>query len=268
MTTGTPQTSSTTRPGSGRGPGSFIAGRFHVLDNQYLLSLVEIGLVGVACLIAVFAVPMFLGRGLRRRSADDEVRNLGQMFAASSCAGRSWRQPRSMPCRFPPSPRLFAVTMGLSGAAWCVPDGGRSRAERRARHQRRRGHATTAHTSSATCSTPLARLSAVSRPRSSSSTMRRPTTPWSSSSVAATASSSERSTTGMRQVSTAALPAVPGAVRCSSSTLTSGCTPERCPHWPGPSSPERASSLLASSASMVNCTSRCAGSRHCSERSA
>jgi hypothetical protein len=71
----------------GRGPGTFLADRYVILDNQYLLSAIEIGLVGLLTVIGYLLASAFLGRGARHRSRDPAIRDLGQAMAATSLAG-------------------------------------------------------------------------------------------------------------------------------------------------------------------------------------
>ncbi|MBN2624547.1 MAG: O-antigen ligase family protein, partial [Acidimicrobiales bacterium] len=73
-------------PWLGRGPGTFLSNDYIVLDNQYLLSAVEIGLVGAAIVVAYLVATAFLGRGARLRTADPAVRDLGQALAATGLA--------------------------------------------------------------------------------------------------------------------------------------------------------------------------------------
>jgi polysaccharide biosynthesis protein PslJ len=70
----------------GRGPGTFLAdiNNGKILDNQYLLSAIEIGLVGVSVVIGYLLATAFLGRGARHRAKDPAVRDLGQALAATS----------------------------------------------------------------------------------------------------------------------------------------------------------------------------------------
>ncbi|HEX6419758.1 MAG TPA: O-antigen ligase family protein [Acidimicrobiales bacterium] len=68
----------------GRGPGTFLPTNYIYLDNQYLLSAIEIGLVGVAVVGVYLLAAAFLGRGARHRSGDPAVRDLGQAMAATS----------------------------------------------------------------------------------------------------------------------------------------------------------------------------------------
>ena len=68
-------------PWMGRGPGTFLP-RYFILDNQYLASLIEVGVIGTLALAALLLAPYWFGRGARHRATTDADRNLGQMFAA------------------------------------------------------------------------------------------------------------------------------------------------------------------------------------------
>jgi polysaccharide biosynthesis protein PslJ len=70
----------------GRGPGTFIASRYIILDNQYLLSAIEVGFVGLSVVICYLLMTAFLGRGARHRTKDPAIRDLGQAMAATSLA--------------------------------------------------------------------------------------------------------------------------------------------------------------------------------------
>jgi O-antigen ligase len=73
-------------PWIGRGPGTFLPLNYFFLDNQYLLTVVEIGIVGLIVVIGYLFSAAFLGRGARHRTADPETRELGQALAAASVA--------------------------------------------------------------------------------------------------------------------------------------------------------------------------------------
>jgi O-antigen ligase len=74
-------------PWFGRGPGTFLSrDYFMILDNQYLLSTIEIGLVGLTAVVCYLFAAAFLGRGARHRSGDPRIRDLGQALAAASVA--------------------------------------------------------------------------------------------------------------------------------------------------------------------------------------
>jgi hypothetical protein len=66
---------------SGKGGGTLI------LDNQYLGTLIETGVLGLLALLLVFAVPLLCARGARRRSTDPATRDLGQALAAAVTVG-------------------------------------------------------------------------------------------------------------------------------------------------------------------------------------
>jgi O-antigen ligase len=72
-------------PWVGRGPGTFLP-RYFILDNQYLASLIEVGLIGTLALLVLLLSPYWFGRGARRRAVSESDRNLGQMFAAAGAS--------------------------------------------------------------------------------------------------------------------------------------------------------------------------------------
>jgi O-antigen ligase len=112
----------------GRGWSTFLPARYILLDNQYLGTLVEAGLLGVAMLLVMFVLGIGAARGARRRATDEEGRDLGQALAASiaaamvsfvtfdafgfpmvtgitflmlGCAGALWRLERTAPATVP-----------------------------------------------------------------------------------------------------------------------------------------------------------------------
>ncbi|NUR90527.1 MAG: O-antigen ligase family protein, partial [Nonomuraea sp.] len=66
----------------GRGPGTWYPFKHQVFDNQYLLSLVETGLIGVVGFVGVIVAGMTVALTARRLSTDLNVRNLGLTIAA------------------------------------------------------------------------------------------------------------------------------------------------------------------------------------------
>jgi len=70
----------------GRGLGTFQWQQYFYLDDQYLGSLLEGGIIGLCALAALFIVGMGLARGARKRASDDRTRDLGQALAASMAA--------------------------------------------------------------------------------------------------------------------------------------------------------------------------------------
>jgi hypothetical protein len=105
-------------PWIGRGPATFIPEEFsHILDNQYLHSLIEIGIIGTLVLAAVYVTPVFLGRGARYRCTDEAERNLGQMFAGAGL-GAAVAAATFDALSFPTFTALVSIMVGLSGAWW------------------------------------------------------------------------------------------------------------------------------------------------------
>ena len=75
-------------PWFGRGGGTYIPDNaLDILDNQFLKTAVELGLVGVVALTAFFLVPAIAALVARRRSRDPELRLLCAALAGAALAG-------------------------------------------------------------------------------------------------------------------------------------------------------------------------------------
>lgn len=72
------------RPLFGRGLGTFIPELYFFTDNQYMLTLAEMGLLGLIALLALFLTGIHQGGAIRRLARDDSDRELGQAFFASA----------------------------------------------------------------------------------------------------------------------------------------------------------------------------------------
>ncbi|WP_433613954.1 O-antigen ligase family protein [Dactylosporangium sp. CA-139114] len=70
------------RPWTGRGYGTFLPLMYRYTDNEYLLALVEMGIVGVAAVVVIYIVCLHCGGAGRRRFADPARKETGQGFAA------------------------------------------------------------------------------------------------------------------------------------------------------------------------------------------
>jgi O-antigen ligase len=66
----------------GRGLGTWYAPKYQIFDNQYILSMVETGIVGTVAFAGVFVVASYAALRSRFLSADPVVRNLGLTIAA------------------------------------------------------------------------------------------------------------------------------------------------------------------------------------------
>ncbi len=69
-------------PWFGRGFGTFLPQTYRFLDDQYLGTLIETGIVGLIALLVLFGCGWCLARGARRVTANPEVRDLAQCLAA------------------------------------------------------------------------------------------------------------------------------------------------------------------------------------------
>lgn len=96
----------------GRGLRTFLPS-YRILDNQYLIALIEIGVVGTVALLALFAVSV--RATWRARTADPEDRSLGRSLVASivACAV-SFATFDAF--SFPMVPTLLFLLIGCAGA--------------------------------------------------------------------------------------------------------------------------------------------------------
>jgi O-antigen ligase len=108
----------------GRGFGTFIPSEFTPpyqpvasLDNQYLGSLIETGIVGLACLILLLLVWLFTALGARRRSRDPATRELALGLAGSSLA-LAFGLYVFDAFSFATVSGLMFVLLGMTGALW------------------------------------------------------------------------------------------------------------------------------------------------------
>ncbi|MEU6064715.1 O-antigen ligase family protein [Streptomyces sp. NPDC047082] len=68
----------------GRGFGTFTPDLYFFTDNQYMLGLAEMGLLGLVALLALFITGIHHGGAVRRLARTESDRELGQAFFASS----------------------------------------------------------------------------------------------------------------------------------------------------------------------------------------
>jgi O-antigen ligase len=110
----------------GRGPGTFLADSYTILDNQYLLSAIEIGVIGLASVVGYLLATAFLGRGARHRSTDRAVRDLGQALAATSLASAVAAFTFDA-FSFLMYAGFVPLCLGVAGALWQLERSGRRR---------------------------------------------------------------------------------------------------------------------------------------------
>ena len=98
-----------------------------ILDNQYLKTAIELGLIGVVVLVAFFLVPLISALVARRRSGDPELRLLCAALAgAALAAGVCSLTFDSL--SFPMFTNVHALVIGLIGACWRLAGAGKESA--------------------------------------------------------------------------------------------------------------------------------------------
>jgi O-antigen ligase len=70
----------------GRGFGTFLPS-YRIFDNQFLLSLVEVGVIGVLAMLTLFGAATYAGRRTRTGACDPTLSLVGQALAAAACVG-------------------------------------------------------------------------------------------------------------------------------------------------------------------------------------
>jgi hypothetical protein len=110
-------------PWLGQGGGTYIpvttASSVHILDNQYLTTGIELGLLGLTALFFYLSWPVIVAFIARRHTANPELRDLcaalaGADLAAMICAATF--DGSSFPMFF----NLQPLMAGLTGAAWMI----------------------------------------------------------------------------------------------------------------------------------------------------
>jgi O-antigen ligase len=114
-------------PWFGQGGGTYIIEGIgiHILDNQYLTTAIELGLVGLAALTFFLVWPALAAFSARRRTDDPELRDLCAALAGAALAATICSATFDS-LSFPMFVNVQALVAGLIGAAWLLA--GRKRA--------------------------------------------------------------------------------------------------------------------------------------------
>lgn len=113
----------------GQGGGTYIAGNFtdlsqsHILDNQYLDTLIELGFIGLAALAFYNFWPFVTVLAARNRTSDPQIRDLCAALAGSSLAAVACSATFDS-LSFPMFVDMQALVIGLIGAVWLVVNKG------------------------------------------------------------------------------------------------------------------------------------------------
>jgi cell division protein FtsW (lipid II flippase) len=120
-------------PWFGHGGGTYLPENpMYILDNQYLKTAIELGLVGMLVLVAYFLVPVICALVARRHSDDPELRLLCAALAGAALAAGACSVTFDS-LSFPMFSNIYAVVIGLIGACWRLAAVGTTPATARAR---------------------------------------------------------------------------------------------------------------------------------------
>jgi O-antigen ligase len=105
-------------PWLGHGGGTYLPDNpMFILDNQYLKTAIELGLVGVVVLALYFLVPFISALVARRRTGDPELRLLCAALAGAALAAGACSVTFDS-LSFPMFSNVYALVIGLIGACW------------------------------------------------------------------------------------------------------------------------------------------------------
>jgi hypothetical protein len=99
----------------GRGFGTFTPDLYFFTDNQYMLSLAEMGLLGLVALFCLFFAGIHHGGAIRRLARTESDRELGQAFFASAMVALVISATFDA-LMFPMFAGMFFVTLGAGGS--------------------------------------------------------------------------------------------------------------------------------------------------------
>ncbi len=109
----------------GQGGGTYVSGMYlnlnldHILDNQYLDTAIELGLVGLAALLLYLLRPFWAALTARRRTSDPQLRDLCAALAGSALAALVCSATFDS-FSFPMFLYIQALVAGLIGAVWLL----------------------------------------------------------------------------------------------------------------------------------------------------
>lgn len=100
----------------GRGPATFLP-KFRILDNQWLATLIETGMLGLIGLALYYGSVGLLGLAIRRRSSDPMMRAMGLAFAGMSVV-MIFSSTAFDFFAYPMDPAFLALFVGIAGALY------------------------------------------------------------------------------------------------------------------------------------------------------
>ncbi|HLN41902.1 MAG TPA: O-antigen ligase family protein [Acidimicrobiales bacterium] len=106
-------------PWFGTGEGTYVPTVQHILDNQYLTTAIELGIVGLVALTFFFGLPIATALVARQRTADAGLRTLCGALAGSAAAALICSATFDS-LSFPVFAYVEALIVGLCGACWLL----------------------------------------------------------------------------------------------------------------------------------------------------
>ena len=104
-------------PWLGRGQSTFMPAYYRTLDNQFVMSLVELGLLGLLAVLWVLIATVYTARYVRRHSPDPVRQHLGLCLVAG-IVGIYLSYATFDAFSFPLAAGTTFLLIGLAGAAW------------------------------------------------------------------------------------------------------------------------------------------------------
>lgn len=105
----------TERPLFGRGFGTFMPDLYFFTDNQYMMTLAEMGALGLVALLTLFIAGIHNGGAIRRLARTESDRELGQAFFASAVVALVISATFDA-LGFPMFAGIFFLTLGAGGS--------------------------------------------------------------------------------------------------------------------------------------------------------
>lgn len=109
-------------PWLGQGGGTYIPDVTHILDNEYLTTAIDLGLLGLIALVFFFLWPAIAAFAARARTTDPELRDLCAALAGGALAATVCSSTFDS-LAFPMFVNVQALTVGLIGAVWLLIQG-------------------------------------------------------------------------------------------------------------------------------------------------
>lgn len=107
----------TDNPVFGRGLYTFVPRYYRIIDNQLLVTLVELGLIGMTAFLVLVGAAYLSARGVRRRAVTAEHRHLGLVLSAS-IAGMFVSFATFDAFSYPMASGTFFLLFGVAAAGW------------------------------------------------------------------------------------------------------------------------------------------------------